>query len=256
MAPRATFLALAVLLVGLALTAVPAMGQVPLVPTLTGPSSLAPKEVAVYNLTLAGGPTGTVSYTVQWYVTGPGASGAVPSQASPTTETRNTTAFRLNVTAPSGEASVTLVVKASAQLGTTYENSTVEKAISIITPIVLSGTFRNDGTTAAVNITVRFYVDDGLVGSKKIARIDSHATTTATFNYLPVGLQPGTHRIRIEADLDGNGVIDPSRGEVVLTDLFYKSTPSLGTGWTVLIGIAVFFPVFLGTVALRRRQRT
>ena len=177
MAPRATFLALAVLLVGLALTAVPAMGQVPLVPTLTGPSSLAPKEAAVYNLTLAGGPTGTVSYTVQWYVTGPGASGALPSQASPTTETRNTTAFRLNVTAPSGEASVTLVVKASAQLGTTYENSTVEKAISIITPIVLS-------------------------------------------------------------------------------DLFYKSTPSLGTGWTVLIGIAVFFPVFLGTVALRRRQRT
>ena len=109
--------------------------------------------------------------------------------------------------------------------------------------------------SAAVNVTVRFYVDDGLVGSQKIARIESHAQATASFNYLPIGMQPGTHRVRIEADLDGNGIIDSSRGEAFASDLFYRTTPGLGTGWTIAIGIAVFLPVLIATVAMRRRQR-
>jgi len=56
-------------------------------------------------------------------------------------------------------------------------------------------------------------------------------------------------------DNDGNGAIDPSRGETVVSQLFYKGTPPLSTGWTVLIGIAVFLPVLIATIALRRRQR-
>ena len=74
-------------------------------------------------------------------------------------------------------------------------------------------------------------------------------------NYLPIGMQPGTHRVRIEADLDGNGIIDSSRGEAFASDLFYRTTPGLGTGWTIAIGIAVFLPVLIATVAMRRRQR-
>ena len=252
MAARLVLLGAAVLLVALAMAMPPAAAQVPLVPVLTGPSSLAPSQTAAYNLTLSGGPTGAVSYTVRWYVD---ATDAIPASTNPTTDTRNTTSFRLNITAPPRDTGVTLVVSVSAQVGTTFENTSVEKSIVVITPITLSATFRNDGTTAAVNVTVRFYVDDGLVGSKKLARIESHAQATASYNYLPIGLQPGAHRVRIEADLDGNGIIDSSRGEAFASDLFYRTTPGLGTGLTVLIGIAVFLPVFIGTVAVRRRER-
>lgn len=244
-----------VFLVALAMATPPAAAQVPLIAGLTGPSSLAPSQTTAYNLTLSGGPAGAVSYTVRWYVAGPDAAGARPAAANPTTETRNTTAFRLNITAPPRDADVTLVVSASAQVGTTYENTSVEKAIVVMTPILLSATFRNDGTTAAVNVTVRFYVDDGLVGSQKIARIESHAQATPSFNYLPIGLQPGAHRVRIEADLDGNGIIDSSRGEAVASELFYRTTPGLGTGWTIAIAIAVFLPLLIATVAVRRRER-
>jgi len=237
------------------MAAPPAAAQVPLVVALTGPASLAPDQTAAYNLTLSGGPTGAVTYTVRWYVSGPDAAGAIPAASNPTSQTHNATLFRLNITAPPRDADVTLVVSVSARVGETYENASVEKAIVVITPLVLSATFRNDGTTAAVNVTARFYVDDGLVGSQKIARIDSHAQATASFNYLPIGLQPGAHRVRIEADLDGNGIIDSSRGEAFASDLFYRTTPGLGTGWTIAIGIAVFLPVLIATVAVRRRER-
>src|SRR6266566_323512 len=204
----------------------PAAGQVPLVLALTGPASLAPGQTAAYNLTLSGGPTGAVTYTVRWHVEGPDAAGALPPASNPTSETHNATAFQLNITAPPRDTDVTLVVSVSAQVGTTSENASVEKSIVVITPILLSATFRNDGTPAA-----------------------------ASFNYLPIGMQPGTHRVRIEADLDGNGIIDSSRGEAFASDLFYRTTPGLGTGWTVAIGIAVFLPVLIATVAVRRRER-
>ncbi len=244
-----------ILVAGLALFLAPAAAQGPIYGTITGPNALAPGQVSAYNLTINGGPTGAVTYTVRWYVTGPNVAGGLPNAASPTSTTGNRTTFRLNLTAPPAEQTMTLVVQISSAVGSTYENTTAEKSIVVITPIVLSATFRNDGTTAAVNVTVRFYVDGALAGTEKIARLNPGAQVTETFNYLPTGLQPGTHQVRVEADLDGNGVIDPAKGETVVSSLFYRGTAPLSTAWTVLIGIAVFFPVLLVTAALRRRQR-
>ena len=241
-------LALAIFAAVCALVISPSAAQGPIFGTITGPNALAPSQVSAYNLTINGGPTGAVTYTVRWHLNG----GGLPS---PTTTTGNRTTFTLNVTAPPTEGAVTLVVQIASLTGSTYENTTAEKAISIITPIVLSATFRNDGTTAAVNVTVRFYVDGALAGTRKIARLNPGAQVTETFNYLPSGLQPGTHQIRVEADLDGNGIIDPAKGEAVVTSLFYRGTAPLSTAWTVLIGIGVFVPVMLLTVALRRRKR-
>ena len=244
-------MALAILAAVFALVLAPEAAQGPIFGTITGPPALAPSQVSAYNLTINGGPTGAVTYTVRWHLNG----GGLPTAASPTTTTGNRTTFTLNVTAPPTEGTVTLVVQVASLAGSTYENTTAEKAISIITPIVLSATFRNDGTTAAVNVTVRFYVDGALAGTRKIARLNPGAQVTETFAYLPSGLQPGTHQVRVEADLDGNGIIDPAKGEAVATSLFYRGTAPLSTAWTVLIGIGVFVPVMFLTVALRRRKR-
>ena len=244
-------MALAILAAVFALVLAPAAAQGPIFGTITGPPALAPSQVSAYNLTINGGPTGAVTYTVRWHLNG----GGLPTAVSPTTTTGNRTTFTLNVTAPPTEGTVTLVVQVASLAGSTYENTTAEKAISIITPIVLSATFRNDGTTAAVNVTVRFYVDGAMAGTRKIARLNPGAQVTETFAYLPSGLQPGTHQVRVEADLDGNGIIDPAKGEAVATSLFYRGTAPLSTAWTVLIGIGVFVPVMLLTIALRRRKR-
>ena len=254
MRPSGT-IALGILAAIVALLAAPAAAQGPIYGTIAGPNALAPSQVSAYNLTIGGGPTGAVTYTVSWYLTGPNVAGGKPSANQPTTVTGNRTRFSLNITAPLAEQTMSLAVRISAAVGSSYENTTVEKSIAVITPIVLSASFQNTGTTAAVNVTVRFYVDGVLAGTEKIARLNPGAQVTETLNYLPSGLQPGTHQVRVEADLDGNGVIDPAKGEAVVSSLFYRGTTPLSTAWTILIGIAVFLPVLLLTVALRRRQR-
>jgi hypothetical protein len=254
-ASRAWWLAFAVLTAAFVLTAAPTSGQGPIYGTITGPPAAAASTETIYDLTIDGGPTGSVNYTVKWYITGSDTTGGVPVSANPRSASGTTPAFKLNLTTPSNEQTITLVVSVSAASGGTIENTSVEKAIVVVTPVVLSATFRDNGSTAAVNVTVRFFVDNGAVGTKTVARIDPGRDATVTFNYLPVGLQPGTHSVRVEADLDGNGVIDSARGEVATSQLFYKGTPGLSTGWTVLIGIAVFLPVLFLTIAVRRRGR-
>ena len=68
-------------------------------------------------------------------------------------------------------------------------------------------------------------------------------------------LATGNHAVRVEADIDGNGIIDPARGEVVTSDVFVREGASLSPGWTVAIAVGVFIPAFLVAVALRRRRR-
>jgi CARDB len=243
------------LLAALLLALAPASAQGPVSPVLSGPAAAGLGAPASYDLTITGGPA-SANYTVQYYITGADTTGGLPLAASPASTSGARPAFKVNITAPTKEGTITLVVKVSASGGGITENGTVEKAIVVITPIVLSTTFRNSGPTAALNVTVRFYVDDAVVGTRTIARIDAGKDALATYNYLPVGLQPGTHHVRIEADLDGNGVIDAARGEAVTSQLFYKGTPGLSPAWTVLIGIAVFIPVLLVTMAIRRRRQT
>ncbi len=118
---RSVPLALAILAAGLALFLAPAAAQGPIFGTITGPNALAPSQVSAYNLTINGGPTGAVSYTVRWHLTGPNVAGGLPSAASPTTATGNRTTFSLNLTAPAAEQTMTLVVQISAAVGSTYE---------------------------------------------------------------------------------------------------------------------------------------
>src|SRR5256712_1780640 len=246
-------IALGIVAAVVALLAAPAAAQGPIFGTITGPNALAPSQVSAYNLTIGGGPTGAVTYTISWYLTGPNVAGGLPNAAKPTTATGNRTTFSLNITAPPAEQTMSLVVRISAAVGSAYENTTVEKSITIITPIVLSATFQNAGTTAAVNVTVRFYVDGVLAGAEKIARLNPGAHVTETLSYLPSGLQPGTHQVRVEADLDGNGVIDPAKGEAVVSSLFYRGAAPPSTAVTGVIRIAGVLAPLLLTGALPRR---
>ncbi len=243
-------LILAVLLPG-------ALGDVtgPLVATVTGPNALTPAQAAYYNVTITGGPGSGVNYTVSYYVTGTNTTGASPLISSPGKAQGNRTRYQLNLTSPSTEQTVTLVVtvEAFSSKAGIVENTTTSFAITITQPIVLTATFHNGGTTAAVNVTVRWYVDSVLVGTSEIKQIAANGDATTTFNYLPTGLSAGEHTVTAMADLDHNGVIDPARGEVATSSLFYNQAQPPAVGWAILLGIGIFLPVFIGVVALRRR---
>jgi len=116
MRPSAS-IALGILAAVVALLAAHAAAQGPIFGTITGPNTLAPSQVSAYNLTIGGGPTGAVTYTISWYLTGPNVAGGLPNAAKPTTATGNRTTFSLNITAPPAEQTISLVVRISAAVG-------------------------------------------------------------------------------------------------------------------------------------------
>ena len=243
-----------VLLVAVALPAALAQVSGPLVATVTGPEGIAPAQTAYYNVTVTGGPTNNVSYTVTYYVTGANTSGASPLKGTPGSVSGNETMFQINVTSPNIEEVLTLEVTVEvSQNGAPVENTTASYAITVTQPIVLTATFHNSSSTAAVNVTVRWYVDGAFVGTSRLAQVAANADATATYNYLPGSLSAGEHTVTAMADLDHDGVINAARGEVVTSTLFYNQAQPLGTGWVVILGMGVFLPVFIGVVALRRR---
>ncbi len=232
-------------------------GAVAIDATVQGPRALAPSQLAQYNVTVLGVPAGTpVNYTIVYYIAGSSVTGGSPASSTPGRTVSTTSPVRVNVTAPVTEQSLTLTVQVSAKLPTQTVNVTKELTITVVRPISLTATFHNASSTAAVNVTVRFFVDNVAVGTSRIKRIAANSDGTASTAYLPVGLQPGEHTVRAEADLNGDGIIDPSLGEVVTSTIFYESVPAQSAGWSVLLGIAVFIPVFLGVVVVRRRSRS
>jgi len=226
----------------------------PLYFDLSGPTAVAPGETVSFNVTASGGPSGNVTYSAIYYIQGTNTTGGSPLASSPGRTSGNLTTLRINVTVPTVEQTVTLVVTLdAAPVGGPTQNVTRTFPITVIKAIVLTATFHNGGTTTAVNITVRWYVDGALVGTSSIGHIASNADATVTLNYLPLGLAPGPHALRVEADLDHDNVIDAAKGEVVTSTLFYNQVQEPATGWTILLGIGIFIPVFLGVVAWRRR---
>lgn len=247
----------AIVLLAALLAALPApAGAQDLRADIDGPMALAPQQTAAFNVTLSGGPLADVAYSLEYYLEGPDLAGGSPTLQTPGRASGNGTRFTINVTAPTREQEVSLVVKVTARVGDFTENATADIPIEVIVPVVLSATFRNAAPTAALNVTVRFYVDGRFVGSQRIPRIDATGEATASLTWVPEGLEPGAHQVRIEADLDGNGIIDPARGEVVTSEVFIREAPSLSAGWTLILGIVVFVLAFLTVAALRRRGRT
>lgn len=255
MTVRSVVLALLVLLAAAAVlpAAVGAAGE-PLQAAISGPTALAPSQTAQYNVTLSGGPTANVTYALSYFITGTNTTGGNPVRTSPGSASGNKTTFRLNVTAPSAEQTITLTVNAVAtpKVGV-RESVNVTHVITVIRGIVLTATFHNAGATAALNVTVTWAIDGATVGTSLLKRIGANADATVTFTYLPAHLAAGEHTLTVSADLDRNGVIDPSRGEVVTSTIFYNQVQQPAPGWAILLGIGIFIPVFLGVVAVRRR---
>src|SRR5438445_10894052 len=133
MRPSAS-IALGILAAVVALLAAHAAAQGPSFGTITGPNTLATSQVSAYNLTIGGGPTGAVTYTISWYLTGPNVANGLPNAAKPTTATGNRTTFKLNITAPPAEQTMSLVGRIPAAVGSTSGNTTAETAIAGLPP--------------------------------------------------------------------------------------------------------------------------
>ena len=231
--------------------------QTPVALSLEGPAAMTPQQVAIYYVNVSGGPAeNNGNYTIKYWVQGSNLGGASPLAGSPGERSGQNKTYEVNVTAPSSEGSFDLVVEATS--GNITTNATVRKTLTVqvLAPLTLTASFKNNGGAAVLNTTVRFYVDDVFAGSKVIGRINPGDRGTATLSWIPVGLNAGPHTIRVEADIDGNGVIDPSKGEVVAFDTFYRTGGELAAGYLILIATLIFMGGLFLVIIYRRRKKT
>ncbi len=228
----------------------------PIVLTVEGPTALNPGQIGAYYVNVTGGPAeDDGNYTVKYWVEAANTEGASPLKANRKQETIQNNTIILNITVPTTEGDAEIVFEVTSQNNTA--NQTVKRTVSVkvLAPLVLTASFENTGGAASLNITVRFYIDDLLVGSDVIHRIDPGNRGTATINWLPVGLNPGEHRVRIEADLDNNGQIESSKGEVVAYDIFYKTGEELAPGYLIILSISIAIIGLIIVFAIRRRRK-
>ena len=243
---------LGVVLAGLLTRAPAADAQGPVAVVIDGPTAVAPGTTHEYTITVTGGPAeDNGTFEIRFQLQGENLEGGDPTIER--TLNNREGVFLANVTAPNAEGTVALLVRAKSGGATGNETTQTSLSIEVFRPVELRATIRNNGAAAALNVTVRFYVDGAAVGTTTLARIDAGGTAEASVSYVPVGLGEGRHVVRIEADMDGDGVI--GAGEVQEQDFFYKAAPSntpaiLGTITAVLLAFLVLL-----LLAIRRQRR-
>lgn len=220
---------------------------------ISGPTAVAPEAVHPYTVIVTGGPaveggTFEISYTLE----GEDLAGGDPQ--IPRTLSNAEGTFEVNVTAPRAEGRVHLFVRATSRNETVNATAETRLAIDVFRPVDLRAVLRNSGGATVVNVSVLFYVDGELVGNETVPRIEPGGQVEVTMMYIPVGLTLGRHTVRIEADLDGDGVISPERGELIDSEFFYKTER---TNLPAILGfVTVFILALLALVLLAiRRQR-
>jgi len=228
--------------------------QEPVRITIRGPNAVAPASTHLFVITVTGGSAAEHNGTfhIEYTLLGDNLFGADPQL--PRNQENQEGVFNVNVTAPEAEGTVLLYVKAISE-GDVNETAETRYGIDVFRPIDLRATIRNNGAATALNVTVFFFVDDRPVGNSSVARVDAGGEATVNITYIPVGLLPGRHTVRIQADLDGDGRFLAERGELVAYDFFYKTERSL---WPAILGtLTVFILIILTLVllAIRRRRR-
>ncbi len=229
----------------------------PVTAVISGPSAVAPSSTHKYHVRASGGPEAHASsggtYTIEYEVQGDSVTGADPIQ--PRTLANSNGNFTVNVTAPSAEGVVQLHVKATSTSGASNETTETRLTLYVAQPIELRAFLRNLGAATATNVTVFFYVDDTLVGNTTVSTIPAGGQVEVNITYVPVGLALGRHTVKITADIDHDGVIQPDRGELLQSDFFYKSErsnlPAILGVTTVFILVILVFLLF----AIRRQRR-
>lgn len=249
-------LPLVVLLLALAGAWTGVHAQEPVTVVVQGPTAVAPGSTHPFTVLVAGGPAAVEggTFEISYVVEGDNLVGADPQ--IPRILANRDGRFEFNVTSPEAEGTIQLFVRATSTGQTSTLNETAETRylVNVFRPIELRATLRNHGGAAALNVDVRFYVDGAFVGNTTLARIGPGEQTEALVSFIPVNVGIGRHTVRVEADLDGDGEISPERGELLVTEFFYKSEE---TNLPAILGtVTIFILAVLALILLAiRRQR-
>jgi hypothetical protein len=243
------------------LSAIPAFQQVSAQETdvkvfITGPEALGLNAKAVYSVTVVGGPAEEGgNWTVTAYLTGANITGAIPIEAGEFNQTQEDNVFQIDVTATPIEQHMTLVVNAYSQLGNRSAHTKEFYDIYVVRPISLRATVSNPSNSTLMDVLVSFHVDEELIGSSTIGEIGPYSEGSAAFSWITKGISPGQHKIRIEIDLDGDGIVDETKGEILtIRDFYGPKEPNL-IFIIIIIALVVVIIILLPSTLRKKKRR-
>ncbi|MFQ6013088.1 MAG: CARDB domain-containing protein [Thermoplasmata archaeon] len=245
-------LALALLVLPLPVT----QGQEAVAVFITGPDDAGVGDTIEIAVTVAGGPAeNNGSFIITAFLRGPDLTGATPLEDSPLTRVSENATFTFNVTMPTLDQFVELVVEGNSTKADDFSVGTATKQIRVLVPLQVSAQVRNTGSIEVRDIPAFLFIDDRQVAETEIDSLMPGESKTVSFSYLPVDLGVGTHTLEIRVDLNGDGLIDPAIGEVALRDVFTIEAEPINPLFIILGAIGAFVAaLFLGAY-LRRRRR-
>lgn len=248
------FLLLAIALLALSLP--PAQGQGAVAVFISAPDNVALGETFAVNVTVTGGPAeDDGSYILSAFLRGPDLTGAAPLEDNPLQRVEVNGTFVFNVTMPTVDQVVELVVEGNSTRGEVFSLGTATKQIRVWVPLVVSAQVRNTGAIEVQAVPAFLFINERQVAETEIDSLTPGESKTISFSYLPVDLGVGTHTLEVRVDLNKDGVIDPAIGEVALQDVFTIEAEPINPLFIVLAGIAAFVVALFVGAYIRRRRR-
>lgn len=252
---RAALLLTALLLLVLAPT-VPSAAQEPVAVFVEAPAAAGTEKTFPVNVSVVGGPGAQDGlFAVKVFLRGDDLAGAAPLEDAPLERASALGTFLVNVTMPSQEGRVELVVEGNSTKDDAWRTATVTRAIEVLVPITVGATLENTGGVEIRDARAYLLVNGLRVTATEIESLLPGETYRLTFEWLPVGLAPGTHTLEIWVDLDGDGQIDAARGEIVHREVFTKEAEPLNPLFIGLGALGAFAVALFLTAFLRRRRQ-
>lgn len=216
---------------------------------LSGPSVLGTLRSGTFSATLVD--PQDREWTYRAWITADNTTGAAPLKDTPVNGTLTSTndTFTFDVTGQQSPGELEIHINCTT--GTLYYEKV--QTIDVVAPITLSVSIDNPSNVEISNATVQFYVD-GVKIDEQTTRIASNQATTVFTDWVSRDKEPGWHDSRIVVDLNGDGTIDTSLGDMVVEDRFFVEG---GSDWvfavTVVIGLAALILGF-GYISKRKMK--
>ncbi|GEM_PF-1320992 len=168
-----------------------------------GPENIAINATGEYTVKVDGGPASmsdsgwyTFSARIE-YENKTGNPGVDPTSGNSTTGV-----FRINITAPATEQTITLVVTGTSETPDGQKDSAEKRVkIKIVRPVVLKAKVKNEGKIRVENVPVVFYADGKEVARTRVS-LDPGEEKTVMVNWTTY--DDGPHTVEVKVDPEGN----------------------------------------------------
>lgn len=215
-----------------------AQGYEPVRVVISGPDTVAVKEIRTYYINITGGPAALGgNYSYKAVIKGENTTG---TYVTPAEGNNRDGRFEVNVTMPEKAQRLTLEVNATSTHENTSRSVVKEFTIEVVNPYTFKAIIRNSGNVDVYGCQIDVLIDGVKITEVKVD-IPKNSAYTFEYNYTGKIEQPGWHTVKFVIR-NGYGIINFENASEEISFSFYKAPPPLPK-WLPLAIALILIPV-------------